>query len=158
MPTVERQSSQEDDKDPGIDVHFDLFLDRAGIELKRAERYRIFVSLIVLDLDVTEDMSGERSGKLLQEVERLASFNARACDYVSFADDHRLCVLYPETSRQGAEAAARRLTDLIREELSRRIGRPVEGTIPLELASFPDAAGAKTVPAFLDELQQQSQN
>jgi len=134
------------------------FLDRAGIELKRAERYSVFVSLIVLDLNFTKDLIGEESRELMEEIERLARLNVRTCDYVSLVESHCLCLLYPETSRQGAEVAARRLTDLVCQELSRCGDKPVQQPIPLELASYPDAAGTKTFPAFLEELRQRSQN
>ncbi len=36
----------------------DPFLSHAGIELKRAERYRIFVSLVVIDLSGLGELLG----------------------------------------------------------------------------------------------------
>ncbi len=134
------------------------FFNRASVELKRAERYRVFVSLIVLDLRFTRDLVGGESRSLIEEIEQLVCLNARNCDHIALLGGHCLCLLCPETPRQGAEIAARRLAGLIRQELSRYGNHSLQQVIPLELASYPDAAGAKSIVLFLEELQQRTCN
>ena len=135
------------------------FLARAGIELSRAERYRIFICLTELDLGFTREIFGEEeSRRLMERVHEVVRNNVRDCDYSAFVNGYSLCLLFPETSRQGAEVASRRVSEVIRKELARHTDRPMETVIPVELASYPDAAGAKTIKEFLKELQKRSQN
>ena len=137
----------------------ELFVTQIGTELKRAERYRIFVSLAVLDLGFLDGLMGEAERvTLIRDIYNLTRQKTRGCDAVSILDNHRLCVLFPETPRQGAEAAAKRVRELVTSELSKRRAQPVEQIIPMELASYPDAAGARTITQFLEEIQAASQN
>lgn len=134
------------------------FLALADLELKRAERYRIFVSLIVLDLSLIRRLVGDDADQLLSQIADLATRKVRCTDTATIVDDHRLALLFPETPRQNAMIAARRMTDLVCRFLSERLGRNVDATIPIEMASYPDAAGAKSVSMFLGELAQKSRN
>ena len=127
------------------------FVERVGEELQRAERYRIFVSLVVLDLDsLKKDTARETA-----EFDRLVNLikgNTRSIDSAALVNSHKMAVLLPETPRQGAEIAARRVTELIRQSFPADFNENVDQVIPLEMASFPDAAGAKTVKEILGEL------
>jgi GGDEF domain-containing protein len=127
------------------------FVERVGEELQRAERYRIFVSLVVLDLDsLKKDRARETA-----EFDRLVNLikgNTRSIDSAALVNSHKMAVLLPETPRQGAEIAARRVTELIRQSFPADFNENVDQVIPLEMASFPDAAGAKTVKEILGEL------
>jgi GGDEF domain-containing protein len=134
------------------------FLERVGIELKRAERYRIFVSLIVLDLGVCRKYFPQESEARLEEIETLSRKITRASDYISLVEGDCLALLFPETSRQGAEMAARRLTATIRQHIQTTSGVALDEMIPLDMASYPDAAGTKTVAMFLEELAHRSRN
>ncbi|TET95098.1 MAG: hypothetical protein E3J26_03390 [Candidatus Zixiibacteriota bacterium] len=134
------------------------FFERVGLELKRAERYRLFVSLIVLDLSFVRSVNRDQSPQLLGDLLQVVRENIRVIDNVSALADHRVALLLPETSRQGAEIAARRLSELIRSSLTQQTSGRIDDTIPLEMVSYPDAAGAKTVTDFLQELSEQSRN
>ena len=134
------------------------FFERVGIELKRAERYRLFVSLIVLDLSLIRSLDRDHSYQLVADLLNVVQENIRVIDNASVLADHRLALLLPETSRQGAEIAARRLSELIRNNLTQQTSGRIDDTIPLEMASYPDAAGAKTVTGFSQELSEQSRN
>ena len=134
------------------------FFKRVDLELKRAERYRLFVSLIVLDLSFVRSLNRDQSPQLLGDLLQVVRENVRVIDNVSALADHRVALLLPETSRQGAEIAARRLSELIRSSLTQQTSGKIDDTIPLEMISFPDAAGAKTVTDFLQELSEQSRN
>jgi len=127
------------------------FVERVGEELKRAERYRIFVSLIVLDLDPLSKASAEQAADIDRLVE-LIKGNTRAIDSAALIDARKMALLLPETPRQGAEIAARRVTELIRQTYPAVFNNRSDQVIPLEMASFPDAAGAKTVKEIVAEF------
>ena len=139
-----------------LDTH--RFADRVGIELNRAERYRIFVSLTVIELAPLLEKLGERASAVKSRLEAKARESVRTCDYVAFIHESCLAFLFPETPRQGAEIATRRLTDLIKDEVSRMTGEPLTDMVAVEIASYPDTAGARTMSAFLEELAQKHRN
>ena len=134
------------------------FINRAGIELHRAERYRVFVSLTVLDLEFVRRAVGERLLMVMKDLSELVQSSIRACDYIAQLDDSHLGLLLPETSRQGAEIAVKRLSDVIRGHLSKVLNEEVREVIPVEIASYPDTGGAKTLAGFLEELSHKSRN
>ena len=128
------------------------FAERVGVELNRAERYRVFVSLTVLDLKVLKEMSVNDIPTTMQSILKKVNSSIRACDYAALVGEHDLALLFPETPRQGAEIASRRLADIVRDSLRELSGLPAEGVIPVEIASYPDTAGAKTLTTFLEDL------
>ncbi len=134
------------------------FISRAGIELHRAERYRVFVSLTVLDIGFARQAAGERFPVVMEKLGELVQSSIRACDYIAQLDDSRLGLLLPETSRQGAEIAVKRLCEVIRSRLSEAINEEITEVIPVEIASYPDTGGAKTLAGFLEELTSRSRN
>ena len=134
------------------------FLTLADIELKRAERYRIFVSLIVIDFSRTRQIHENCTQEKLAELALFTSGKVRACDTVTALGDCRLAILFPETARQGAESAARRLGDLVKRHIADKLSVGTDEVIPMEIASYPDAAGARTIANFLEELVQKSRN
>jgi len=135
-----------------------FFFEQAEVELKRAERYRVFVSLIVLDVSVVQRVTENQRPEVAREVEALARRSVRACDYISVCGRGCLVALFPETSRQGAEVAARRLSDHIRARIADLTGGEFDEVVPLEMASYPDAAGAQSVAALLRELADRNRN
>lgn len=134
------------------------FIDTVDTELKRAERYRIFVSLIVLDVGFVADAFSEQGQTVVNELLSAVRRHVRAIDNISLIQPYKLGLLFPETTRQGAEIASRRITELIRTRLSELNNQRFEQVIPLEMASYPDAAGAKSIADFLREYSQQSMN
>jgi hypothetical protein len=134
------------------------FADRVGIELSRAERYRIFVSLTLMDLGAVMQRLVDISADLPDKLGAAVCRAVRACDYVAFIDHQSLALLFPETPRQGAEIAARRVADLVKDEIGRMLGEEYREVIPVEIASFPDTAGAKTMKGFLEELARRRRN
>jgi len=128
------------------------FVQRISLELKRAERYRIFVSLVVLDLSFLKGRNGNDRSGLIDGIVDIVSKHIRVIDQLSLIDRYKLVVLMPETQRQGAEAAARRLTDLVRNDIENRTHDQLDRMIPLEMASFPDAAGARSISDIIREF------
>ncbi len=136
----------------------DAFAEKVTVELNRAERYRVFVSLTVLDLGAVLENGGGNSAELLQDVSNQVKERVRACDHVAMLLNHCLAVLQPETPRQGAEAAAKRLATVVRSRLVEKLGDNADKAIPVEIASYPDTAGARTLSGFLEELARKNPN
>ena len=134
------------------------FLTTVNLELKRAERYRIFVSMVTLDLSFAHKVLPEGGEELQRGILDVVRGNIRAVDQAALVTDGKLALLLPETPRQGAEAAARRVTSMIKQYLIDRMQIAVDRVIPLEMASYPDAAGARSVADMLEELTQTSNN
>ena len=128
------------------------FLDRIETELKRAERYRIFLSMVIVDLSVYLNGGTNGSQELLNQVHSVLKNSIRIIDDVAVVGGNRLGLLFPETSRQGAELAAKRLAEVIKNSLPSIMDDGAAAVIPLEMASFPDAAGTKTIPEIIREF------
>ena len=136
----------------------DTFFDLAGVELKRAERYRIFVSLAVLDLSFLGNTLGAKSTEVVARLTGMTAQSVRASDSATLLEHNRVALLFPETSRQNAAIAARRISGLIRHWLKDQAGLMTDEMISVEMASYPDAGGAKTISNFLEELTASRQN
>lgn len=134
------------------------FAERVGVELNRAERYRVFVSLTVLDLGAVREVAGEDASRILDRLIETVNSSIRACDFAALLEGHCLALLFPETPRQGAEIASRRLAGIIRSKLEELTGQKTGGLIPVEIVSYPDTAGAKTLNHFLEDLVRRSRN
>jgi hypothetical protein len=128
------------------------FVERVGRELQRAERYRIFVSLIVLDLhSMHTNSSGSETADSAKLID-LVIGNTRSVDHAALVDIGKVAVLLPETPRQGAEVAGRRVAELIRSKYPALGAESGDYVIPLEMASFPDTAGTRTVQEMLGDI------
>jgi hypothetical protein len=135
------------------------FGERMNYELKRAERYRLFVSLIIFNVGPVLDLAGR--GILQTEEDRIAFIKelnnaicrvVREVDAVSDLRRNKIGVLLPETSRQGAEAAARRVSGTLYEFCRDYFKTPMDCLVPIEISSFPDAAGARSLSSYLEEF------
>jgi len=136
----------------------ETFLERVGIELKRAERYSIFVSMSVLDFSHLKESYDSESGNKMNELLNIVRSNVRDIDLVSYLDNSQIGLLFPETSKQGAEIVLKRISDLIRRLQAESGIKRTADLIPLEMASYPETAGAKTVKTFIGELSGRMEN
>lgn len=134
------------------------FLDKVDVELKRAERYRIFISLAILDFGFLEQTAESGNTTLIDELTSFVEQKIRAIDDVSVVEGRKVAFLFPETTRQEAEIASKRLRDLLHEKLSELTSSVSDVTIPFEMVSYPDAAGAKSVRQFLTEMADKNSN
>ncbi len=141
-----------------MDATSQAFVGRAGIELHRAERYRVFVSLTILDLEFARRYAGDRFDTVLRDLKDRIASHIRVCDYADLITDSSLAILLPETSRQGAEVTSRRLAELIRTRLGEITGESVKEIVPVEIVSYPDTAGAKTLAGYLESLAEKRVN
>lgn len=136
---------------------FGQFARQLNLELKRAERYRIFVSLLLVDLT---KIKGIDTSKIPTADEFVRSIRPRMreIDVVSEVSGNRVGVLLPETSRQGAEVVARRVGDLVKSVVGDMIQESTDVAVSIEMASYPDAAGARSLEEYLKELTQPNEN
>lgn len=132
----------------------DPFVDSAFLELKRAERYRLFLSIITLDLSFGETQPGDSPRLPLDDILRDIRGGIRTVDSVDIVGQRRLALMLPETGRQGAAVAARRVSELVRNRMAEHSQVLRDQVIPLEMASYPDAAGTRSVEDLLGELKQ----
>ena len=141
------------------DMNFkENFADRIKYELKRAERYRIFVSFLVFDIgSIIEDLGGHNSEaednwkNFINSINLVIRNAVREVDAVSNGSRIKIGVLCPETARQGAEAAARRLQMILGEYCSDYFKTSGDYIIPVEISSFPDAAGNRSIASYFEE-------
>lgn len=135
------------------------FRDLALWELKRAERYRNFLSLLVLNLSELLATVGRRKINSPEEedqfinraVDRLRQ-QSRETDLISRLDHARLAMLLPETDPHGAQMAADRIQKLLAEFLGEFFQSTYQFEVPLEISSFPDASGEASLKSRLTGL------
>lgn len=134
------------------------FAKRIEYELKRAERYRIFVSFLVFDLSSVLETVGDFSSagedhrrNFINSINSVIGSSVREVDVVSNGDRIKIGVLCPETSRQGAEAAAKRIQTALGNYCLDHFKNSNDYVIPVEISSFPDAAGNRSISSYTEE-------
>jgi len=134
------------------------FAKRIEYELKRAERYRIFISFLVFDLGSVLDMVGDFSPAgenhrrdFIRSLNSVIGDSVREVDVVTNGDRIKIGVLCPETSRQGAEAAAKRIQNALSNYCLDHFRNSNDYIIPVEISSFPDAAGNRSIASYTEE-------
>jgi GGDEF domain-containing protein len=135
------------------------FRDMALLELKRAERYRKFLSLLVLNLSEFVSTAGRRKISTREEVDRFMESVigrirqvARETDLISGINNRHLVMLLPETDRVGAEAASTRFQQMVAEFLSDFLDSDYEFDISVDITSFPDQSSRKRFRNRLRQL------
>jgi hypothetical protein len=130
-----------------------------GYELKRAERYRIFLSLVTFNIGPILDLAGSRMlrdeeerTKFLDGLHRTVKRSIREVDTLSDSGSGKIGLLLPETPRQGAEAAARRVSDTLHRYCTDYFSQPADYLVPVEISSFPDAAGARSIASYMEDF------
>jgi len=135
------------------------FRDIALIELKRAERYRNFLSLLVLNLSEFLSTAGRRkitsdedTTRFMESLIDRVQKGARETDVISGTRNASLVLLLPETNQVGAEIAGKRFRKLLSEFLADYLDSDYRFDIPLEITSFPDQSGLKHFTNRLETL------
>ena len=128
------------------------FVHRVDVELKRAQRYQIFVSLLVYDLSFLSSIKSDDDNSLQNKILQAVAKAVRAIDDVSLLASDKIALLLPETNRQGAEIASRRISSVVQECLDSFNQNINIDSVAPEMASYPDAAGMKTIKDFLTDF------
>jgi diguanylate cyclase (GGDEF)-like protein len=113
------------------------FLELAGLELARAQRYQRFLTLAFLDIDdfkQVNDESGHPEGdRLLATVADTLRRNVRAFDIVARFGGDEFLLLLPEANDEAAELAIEKLTGALRAATHKRWGVGVSvGAVTIE--------------------------
>ncbi|MFH2037695.1 MAG: hypothetical protein ABIJ45_14940 [Candidatus Zixiibacteriota bacterium] len=138
---------------------YNEFASKIDYELKRAERYRIFLSLVVFNVGPVVDLAGNEINKNIDDRKRLISGlvsvikgSSREIDHISNSGKVKIGILMPETSRQGAEVAARRISDALQNYCRNYFEKANELSVPIEISSFPDATDSRSISSYIDDF------
>lgn len=153
-------SMQRERTKAGMDANSAMkFRDIAIMELKRAERYRNFLSLLVLNLSEFLGTAGRRKINSPEDIREFViaaasriKSGARETDLVSILDEDRLVMLLPETDRTGAETAACRFSELLGDYIAEFLECDYNFDVPLEVSSFPNATNGISMKSRLAGL------
>jgi len=124
------------------------FRDLALLELKRAERYRNFLSLLVLNLSEFLSSAGRRKINSYEDaetflgaaIERIKS-ESRETDLISTSGGAKLVMLLPETDCRGAAVAGTRFKSVLTDFLASFLESDYRFEVPMEISSFPGNSG-----------------
>jgi len=113
---------------------------RFAQELKRAERYCEFLSLVLIDASsVLADQSSQKKAKVLKSMGDLIEKTVRATDVLASLGRSRLALILTETPKEGAFRLAGRLSERIASiSLPEELGAFKGETINIGIASFPE--------------------
>jgi len=122
------------------------FHEQLEVEVNRAQRYDLNLSLIMIDLDHFKkfnDSYGHLEGDtLLRKIAQILKSSLRETDYVARYGGEEFAVILPETNKAGASFAAERVRKTISEQTFGEVGEKM--TISLGVASYPDDACLRT--------------
>jgi len=137
------------------------FCARAAQELHRAERYRQYLSLVIVHgdhagLGSPSDPYQDLRGPLADLCAAIRTA-CRISDVVSGVEGGKFAVLLVETSPEGAQRFCVRLKENIQSLFIGRSASPARLTIPVELITFPDQPASRTTMSqTLHELYRRS--
>lgn len=120
---------------------------RAEEELKRAERYLSFVSLVTFEV---VPVGYDWDENLRSRVVEVAEKSVRETDIVGTGNAHRVAILLVETPRRGAERAADRIAGQLMEACLKEKGK---SRLEIKIHSFPeDPQGKENFLSALEKL------
>lgn len=130
---------------------------RAREELKRAERYSDFLSLIVIDVTSLAKFARKYGlqnfafpRELFKNLEEMIGKSVRETDIISGLEKNKLGLLLFETPLEGANCLAKRLGERIKDFVSGSVRTPQSWQISMEVASFPEKESSeKTFLSFV---------
>jgi GGDEF domain-containing protein len=157
---VYQEGEEREEKDQFYRNHRNFGL-RAMHELKRAERYCEFLSLLIIDFSSLSKFvkrgalkSYRRMEVFSQELESLVEKSVRETDLVSGIEDHKLLLLLSETPKEGAKSLAKRLGERVKYYISNVVKTPQGWQVPMSIFSYPDRKGKDKFLGFIKEISQ----
>jgi diguanylate cyclase (GGDEF)-like protein len=114
-------------------------------ELRRAERYCEFLSLVLIDVSsVLAEQSQQQGAKVLKDLGALVENTVRTTDILAKLGKNRLAVLLTETPKEGAFRLAERLSEkILGTSLSEELSKLKEEPLNIGIASFPEDGGSR---------------
>lgn len=121
------------------------FAERTRQERSRAERYCLFLSMVLIDLnDLSRTAVDRRAAEtikpevLCRDLELGLRASVRESDVVATLDRNRIGLLLMETSRSGLEVVRRRVDGFVRDYAKATLRLPFEPQLAIQDASFPE--------------------
>ena len=123
------------------------FQQRLDEELQRADRYSNHVSLLLLDVDHFKsfnDTYGHPEGdRVLKAVARLVEKSVREVDIAARYGGEEFVIICPEKNGEGSLVPAERIRSAVESFDFRIDGKPVQITVSLGVACYPEQARSK---------------
>lgn len=143
-------------KDPLTALYNYRYLrERLFSEFKRAKRYILPLSLIMIDMDYFKsinDIYGHQYGDtLLREIARHLINSARSNDIVIRYGGEEFLIILPDTGKEGAVMLGRRLLDSLNSHTFDPKGKKLKLKASMGIASYPDA-GINTESELLNSV------
>ncbi len=121
------------------------FFERTRQELSRAERYCLFLSIMLIDLSEfaralgkRKHLSSDAAESLAERLETGLRQTVRDSDVVASFDRNRVGLLLMETSRTGLKVVKDRIENFVKDYLRGAYQVPFEPTYQITSASFPE--------------------
>lgn len=135
--------------------NYRYLLERLESEVKRARRYVLPLSAIMLDIDYFKsinDVYGHQYGDMiLKEFAQCLKDSARPVDIVTRYGGEEFVIALPDTNKNGAIIFCERLLDTINKHLFDSEGKSIKLKVSIGLASFPeDGSDTGTVSGLIN--------
>src|SRR3990167_6509369 len=130
-------------KDPQTGLYnYRYLMERLSSEFKRAKRYVLPLSLIILDIDyfksINEVYGHSYGDKILKEFAGYLKNCSRSNDILVRYGGEEFVILMPDTYKEGALTFGERLLNMLRERVLDRAGKRIRLKISMGLSSFPE--------------------
>jgi diguanylate cyclase (GGDEF)-like protein len=128
-----------------------------GVEVRRAERYRRPLSLIMIDIDNFKSYNDEfghlRGDIALFEVAKIIQENCRSVDIVARYGGEEFVVILPETTDEGAKKVGERIRKAVSSHqfLGKQNKRTEKFTVSVGVSPYWDGASQKEIIQKADE-------
>lgn len=137
------------------------FLERTQLEISRAERYCLFLSLILVDLSDFARATVNRQGQLKIDLDTVCGQleaglhnSLRLSDVISTFEKNRLGILLVETSKANVDGVRKRIETFVRDYLKGGLSLPFEPQIEVRTASYPEESDRFTaLTSLLNRVQ-----
>ena len=120
------------------------FMERLHEEINRSIRKKLFVSLLMLDIDYFKDCNdkfGHLVGDLvLRETAQILKANTREMDMVARYGGEEFTIMLPETWKDGAYYVAERIRQAASDHVFKAYGQKIKITVSVGTATFPEDA------------------
>lgn len=126
--------------------NYRYFREYLGQEFRRAERHKLVVSLVMMDIDFFKnynDTHGHLAGdEVLRQVAQLMKKNTRSIDVVARYGGEEFVLVLPETNKNAAKIVAEKVRMLIETHAFPHKPKQANGhlTVSVGVATFPDDA------------------